>query len=343
MSFLSSSFWAKRWASWWACATAALHGSVRARPRGRGGPGGPDPAAGHRNGGVVRGGDRSGAAADARPRCGQRCSGRWRSARWARCRGRASAPTRTPPQRCGAGRLGAGRAGQAQDRGECRHGSRRADSGSARAIVRGAAALPPRGRGRRRGARHRVRWERPVLGGDDDAVARWLQQLTHVRDAISRLDAADTLAALVAAGHSPSSRSPSGRSSGRGPDRWIALAPQTGDGPQPTGRVAVEARLSDTFDPAKWMGGLMVDEWVERVPEPVQTTAVAFHYEEPGSRAPQAVLVAVCPDERPAWDADLVLATAQRDARHGEDPHGRPRGARRPRADNPGALVRLQP
>jgi hypothetical protein len=48
---------------------------------------------------------------------------------------------------------------------------------------------------------------------------------------------------------------------------------------------------------------------VERVPDPVQTTGVTFHYDEPGSRAPQALLLAVCPDQRPAWDDDLVLAT----------------------------------
>jgi len=148
-----------------------------------------------------------------------------------------------------------------------------------------------------------------LLGGDDDAPARWLQQLTHVRDAVSRLDATDTLAALMARVRQPEFQIAQWPELAQGPDRWIALAPQSGDGPQPSGRIAIEARLSDTFDPAKWLCGLMVDEWVERIPDPVQTTGVAFHYEEPGSRAPQAVLVAVCPDERPAWDADLVLAT----------------------------------
>ena len=140
-------------------------------------------------------------------------------------------------------------------------------------------------------------------------MVRWLQQLTHVRGAVSRLDAADTLAALVAGVSQPEFRIAQWPELVQGPDRWIALAPQAGDGAQPSGRVAVEARLTGAFDPAEWMGGLMVDEWVERVPDPVQTTGVAFHYEEPGSRSPQALLVAVCPDERPAWDDDLVLAT----------------------------------
>jgi hypothetical protein len=73
--------------------------------------------------------------------------------------------------------------------------------------------------------------------------------------------------------------------------------------------VALAARLSKGFDPAEWLSGLLLDEWVERVPDPVQATGVAFHYEDPGARAPQALLVAVCPDERPGWDDDLLLDT----------------------------------
>ena len=148
-----------------------------------------------------------------------------------------------------------------------------------------------------------------LLGTDVDAPARWLQQLTHVRAAVSRIDAADTLAALVTGVEQPDFQIAQWPPLEQGPDRWLALAPQTGDPPQPSGRVALAARLSDTFDPAKWFSGLLLDEWVERVPDPVQTTGVAFNYQEPGSRAPQALLVAVCPDEFPAWNDDLVLAT----------------------------------
>jgi hypothetical protein len=34
----------------------------------------------------------------------------------------------------------------------------------------------------------------------------------------------------------------------------------------------------------------------------------AFHYEEPRARAPQSLLLAVCPDTRPVWDDELVRA-----------------------------------
>src|SRR6185312_5893654 len=57
--------------------------------------------------------------------------------------------------------------------------------------------------------------------------------------------------------------------------------------------------------------GLLIDEWPERIPSTQENAAVAFHYEEPRARAPQALLLAVCPDDRPIWDDDLVLDVLQ--------------------------------
>jgi hypothetical protein len=53
---------------------------------------------------------------------------------------------------------------------------------------------------------------------------------------------------------------------------------------------------------------LIVDEWPERIPNAQAQTAVAFHFEEPAARAPQALLLAVCPDNRPTWDDALLQA-----------------------------------
>jgi hypothetical protein len=49
-----------------------------------------------------------------------------------------------------------------------------------------------------------------------------------------------------------------------------------------------------------------VDEWVEVIPNATETTGLAFHFNEPNARAPQAVLLAVPPDDRPAWDAETL-------------------------------------
>ena len=148
-----------------------------------------------------------------------------------------------------------------------------------------------------------------LLGSDRDARERWLQQLTHVRPAVSRLDSAATLAQLVAGAAPLDLQLAQLPALARGRDRWLALAPRHGDAPQPSGRLSLAVELSATFDPGAWLCGLMVDEWVERVPAATQTTGLTFHYEEPGSRAPQAVLLAVCPDQRPEWNDDLIVET----------------------------------
>jgi hypothetical protein len=56
---------------------------------------------------------------------------------------------------------------------------------------------------------------------------------------------------------------------------------------------------------------LLVDEWPERIPSIQENAAVAFHYEEPRARAPQALLLGICPDDRRTWDDDLVTGILQ--------------------------------
>lgn len=44
------------------------------------------------------------------------------------------------------------------------------------------------------------------------------------------------------------------------------------------------------------------------MPNTSETTAVAFHFDEPGARAPQAILLAVPPDDREVWDLATLEA-----------------------------------
>jgi hypothetical protein len=57
--------------------------------------------------------------------------------------------------------------------------------------------------------------------------------------------------------------------------------------------------------------GLLVDAWVEPVPNPQETAGVAFHLERPASQPPQACLIAVPPDRAAPWSTaslEAVLA-----------------------------------
>jgi hypothetical protein len=61
----------------------------------------------------------------------------------------------------------------------------------------------------------------------------------------------------------------------------------------------------DTDDP--WVG-LVIDDWTELIPNRVESTAVAFHYDDPGAEAPQTVLLAVPPGNEQTWSLDTVMA-----------------------------------
>jgi hypothetical protein len=56
------------------------------------------------------------------------------------------------------------------------------------------------------------------------------------------------------------------------------------------------------------IAGLVCDEWPEFVPDPYQTAAIGFHYDAPGARPPQSVLLAMPPDlNQDAWTFDDLL------------------------------------
>jgi len=56
------------------------------------------------------------------------------------------------------------------------------------------------------------------------------------------------------------------------------------------------------------MAGLLIDEWVDVVPARSVTTGLALHFDDPGARAPQAILLAVPPKQVANWSLDLLAA-----------------------------------
>ena len=53
----------------------------------------------------------------------------------------------------------------------------------------------------------------------------------------------------------------------------------------------------------------MVDEWTEVIPDRTQLTGVSFHVDQPAARAPQAILLAVAPNEAHVWSLATLEAT----------------------------------
>ena len=143
---------------------------------------------------------------------------------------------------------------------------------------------------------------------DPTALDRWLLQLSHLRPAAGRLDFAMSTTQLLGAPW------PDPLELAQLPvtvnDRWLGL-PVDPANPPAQGRVAIEALAAG--DPASQapFAGLMLDQWLERIPSLTATAGVSFHYEEPKARAPQAMLLAVCPDGRELWDLALLRAIVE--------------------------------
>lgn len=98
-------------------------------------------------------------------------------------------------------------------------------------------------------------------------------------------------------------------------DRWAALPflPETlADGRTrlvvpPSGTISVAAHLPDGCPPGLW-AGLVLDEWVELIPNQREVTGIAFHHDDPGAEAAQTVLVAVPPRADTPWDAETLAS-----------------------------------
>lgn len=148
-----------------------------------------------------------------------------------------------------------------------------------------------------------------LLNGDDLAIAGWLPKLGCVREATGRL--ADVLTAAEAMGQvgDPADcqllQFPRDATA-----RWAALPPAPKQDLR--GAVAVAAHAPGGLDPGAAMAGLFVDEWSETIPHTHETTGLGFHFDAPGARPPQSMLLAVPADPNAdAWTLDALLATVQ--------------------------------
>jgi hypothetical protein len=89
--------------------------------------------------------------------------------------------------------------------------------------------------------------------------------------------------------------------------RWLALELAAGQevaGDQLLLAMQFEAGYSGD-SPAQ--SGLLLDEWVETIPNRDETTGLAFHFDRPNSEPPQSLLLAVTPQLAGGWQwEDLV-------------------------------------
>ena len=145
-----------------------------------------------------------------------------------------------------------------------------------------------------------------LLGGDPLEALSWLQGVSRVRPGASRLSAALSYAGAL--GRKPALELKVAQLPFVAGERWVALTPDPANG-LPTGKISLVAHLPRPFKPAQPLAGLMLDEWTETVPEAEVTTGLAFNYDAPGARPPQAVLLAVAPPGAERWRLESLEQT----------------------------------
>ncbi len=139
----------------------------------------------------------------------------------------------------------------------------------------------------------------------DDPLApvTWFERAAAVRAGASRLRDAVEYGEALGAGAALTLHV--GQLPYRGGDTWAALTEKI-----PAGALSLVTHTPlapVTFDQP--VAGLVIDEWNEMIPRKSEVAGLTFHYDQPNAAAPQAMLLAVAPDDRRLWDLETLRAT----------------------------------
>jgi hypothetical protein len=159
---------------------------------------------------------------------------------------------------------------------------------------------------------------RPILTAPH-LDTEWLTVLAPVRTRLARIESLQ----LLSLQNPPSPFQGFVAYANRPDDPWQKQAVEENRNLLLAGRALQPPRLLAVYGTANaWDGPLIaagsVDSWSETVPEPRHTTQAAFHFNAPGARAPQAVLLAVPPVLDRLLDLPTLLSIVRetRDSAH---------------------------
>jgi hypothetical protein len=150
------------------------------------------------------------------------------------------------------------------------------------------------------------------LVGSGMAAEAWLQRAAEFREGLAEFREARAYAEAVTGDLTPS------LTVGQVPfepgDTWVGVEDVEPD----SGKLSVVAQFGPDATPGtagERLTGLFVDEWTQGVPEETERTGIALEYDDPGTRAPQSILVATPPAEG-AWSLDHLVATVTETAEY---------------------------
>lgn len=155
-------------------------------------------------------------------------------------------------------------------------------------------------------AAHENEWElartqSPTLV-DNKEIQKWFQQAARVRQPLGAwrklglyANALDTTHLDFSVAQLPFQNNA----------RWGALR-FDGQPPPPAGLLSIVAHEPVPHAPGEPWLGLLLDAWTEILPRATETTAVGLHFDSPAAAAPQAILLAVPPDNASHWSLNTL-------------------------------------
>jgi hypothetical protein len=138
------------------------------------------------------------------------------------------------------------------------------------------------------------------------AMPEWLQSIARVRPRMNALEMID----LSLSSQNQSFEIKPVQLKYNAGDYWLGAE-------YPSEYTAVEDKLSVIMiNPTTWQtaavqvqAGLLLDEWIEIIPEKEETTGIVINYDQPDATPPQSLLLAVTPVQTGNWSWDDLLVT----------------------------------
>jgi hypothetical protein len=139
---------------------------------------------------------------------------------------------------------------------------------------------------------------RDLQDGDPLAAVTWFTRASRVREGVERFEATIRYADALRTGERLNLRVV--QLPFQDNDRWVGL-PLAGDQPLSSSRFSLVIQSAQSLDVTRPLAGLLIDEWVEVVPNASETTAMVFQFDRPDAAPPQSLLLAVPPDPEAGW------------------------------------------
>lgn len=136
-----------------------------------------------------------------------------------------------------------------------------------------------------------------------DPVRTWLDRAGTVRPAVAALS--DLLLYADAAGTGQELALHAGQTPFAAGDRWVGATRLDDSGPPavlPATGLVIHG--PDGVDMSVPTAALVIDTWAEQIPDEIQSAGISFHFDAPGARPPNTMLLAVPAVPGAAWTTD---------------------------------------